>query len=250
MPSARKKPGRKTAGLKYRRVLIKVSGESFAGPGVAGLEERHIDQLAEQLAAAARLGAQLAVVVGGGNFIRGANLAQSKLIRPVAAHQMGMMATVINGSALAEALRAKGCPAVLTCSMPAGNFTELYNPQRCQEALSAGKIVVLTGGTGNSFVTTDTCAAVRAAELQADVLLKATKVDGVYSADPAKIAEAKRFERLSYDQVIDQRLAVMDLSAVTICRESKIPIIVFSFQTPGSIVGVLTGKVRGTTIGN
>jgi len=234
--------------LKYNRVVIKLTGESFAGVGGFGLDQEYVDRLAGKIASAAALGTQIAVVVGGGNFIRGANLADSKLIRPVAAHQMGMTATVINGSALAEALRSKGCPAVLTCSMPMGNFTEHYNPQKSQDDLNAGRIVILTGGTGNSFVTTDTCAAIRAAELQAQALLKATKVDAVYSDDPVTNPRARKYTKLTYDQVIDGRLGVMDLTAVAICREARIPILVFDFQPADSITKVLTGKTRATKI--
>jgi len=248
MADARARSGRRRTGVAYRRVVVKLSGESFAPVGTRGLDPRHLDEIAGKLASAAGMGVELAVVVGGGNFIRGSNFAGSKLIRPVAAHQMGMIATVINGSALVEALRAKSCPAVLTCSMPAGNFAEPYSPQKSQDDLSEGKIVVLTGGTGNSFVTTDTCAAIRAAELQAQALLKATKVDAVYSDDPVKNPDARKYAKLTYAEVIDKRLGVMDLAAVTICQEANIPILVFNFQADDSIRKVLTGDLQGTTI--
>lgn len=236
------------AGPPYRRVVLKVTGESFAPVGTIGLDLGYLDQLAEKIVSAARMGVQIAVVVGGGNLMRGANLAGSKLVRPVAAHQMGMIATVINGSALAEALHAKGQGAVLTCSMPVGNFTQYYCPQRAQDDLEAGRIVILTGGTGNAFVTTDTCAAIRAAELQADALLKATKVDGVYTADPVKHPDAKRYERLTAAEAIEKNLGVMDLPAVAICRQARVPILVFNYQENDSIAGVLAGRVKATQI--
>ncbi len=248
MAASKGKSRRKGAHLRYNRVLIKLTGESFAPVGTLGLDMDCLESVADNLIAAAKKGVHIAVVVGAGNFIRGSNLADTDLIRPVAAHQMGMISTVINGSALVEALHAKGQPAVLTCSMPAGNFTELYNPQKSQKYLDKGKIVVLTGGTGNSFVTTDTCAAIRSAELQCDALLKATKVDGVYSDDPVKNPKAKRYSKLSYEQMIDERLGVMDVSAVTICQQARIPIVVFNFQARDSFSAVLTGKIKGTVI--
>jgi len=250
VPMARStsKSRRKRVKLGYGRVVVKLTGESFGKIGTVGLDPACVGELAEKLISARNTGVQIAVVVGAGNWIRGADLAGSELIRPVAAHQMGMTATVINALALCEALEAAGCPAVLTCSMPAGNFTELYNPQRAQAHLAKGKIVILAGGTGNSFVTTDTCAAIRAADLQADAVLKATKVDGVYSDDPVKNRKARRHNKLTYGQVIDGRLGVMDLSAVMICQQAKIPIVVFNFQHPDSIASVLDGSVKATII--
>lgn len=234
--------------MRYNRVVVKLTGESFAEVGTVGLDLACVEATAGKLVSACRRGVALAVVVGAGNWIRGASLAGSSSVRAVAAHQMGMTATVINGLALAEVLESKGCPSVLTCSMPAGNFTELYHPQKVQGYLADGKVVILTGGTGNAFVTTDTCAAVRAADLQADALLKATKVPGVFSDDPVTNATAKRYDRLSYGQVIDKRLRVMDLSAVTICQQAKIPIVVFDFQVEDSLASVLAGKIDGTVI--
>jgi uridylate kinase len=172
----------------------------------------------------------------------------AEVIRPVAAHQMGMTATVINGLALSEALTSKGCEVLLTCAMPAGAFTELYCPQNARKAMAQGQIVVLTGGTGNSFVTTDTCAAIRAADLGVDGLLKATKVDGVYDADPRKHPNAKRFAALGYQEMIDRRLGVMDLPAVLICQQAKVPIVVFDFQTPDSVARIVTGKAKGSVV--
>jgi len=241
-------PGQERVNVIFRRVVVKLTGESLADAGTVGLDPDRIDDTASKIHAARKAGAEIAVVVGGGNWIRGADLARAGRIRPLVAHQMGMTATIINGLALAEALNARACPAVLTCSMPAGNFTEPYHPQKAQSYLGDGRIVIMTGGTGNSFVTTDTCAAIRSAELQADALLKATKVDGVYSDDPVRNPSAKRYSKLTYAEVIDQRLGVMDISAVTICQQARIPIVIFNFQAPDGIAGILTGKAGGTTV--
>ena len=231
-----------------KRVVLKLTGESLAGKQGFGVDPQALDALAEKVISACNTGAEIAVVVGGGNFIRGSQLSGQNLIRPRTAHQMGMTSTIINGLALSEALLAKGASTSLTCVMPAGNFTEYYNPQKAQTDLHNKKVVILTGGTGNAFVTTDTCAAIRAAELQADAVLKATKVDGVYAKDPVKYADAKKYDKLTYDQVINDRLGVMDLAAVEICKQANIPIIVFNFQTPENIDKVIKGQQVGTTI--
>ncbi len=227
---------------KYRRIVLKITGESLSGVGDKGVSPEHLLILAEKLIKAAKTGLEIAVVVGGGNILRGANLSGSKLVRPFAAHQMGMIATTINGLALEETLKARGREAKLFSAFNVGNFVEQFNVQNARACLEAGKIVILAGGTGNPYVTTDTCAAIRAAELGADAIFKATKVDGVYSEDPKKNPRAKRFDVLTYDEVIDRRLGVIDLTAVRICQEAKVPILVFNFSDLDHLEKVMAGK--------
>ncbi len=234
--------------LKYRRVVLKLSGESFCAPGQTGIDPGQVKRLAKQLIQVADAEVQLAVVVGGGNILRGASIGGQEGIAPATAHYMGMVATVINGLALGDCLGAMGQDVYLTSSFPVGSFTTTYSRRGASQALATGKIVILSGGTGNPFVTTDTCAAVRAAELSAQALLKATKVDGVYSADPNKEQTAEKFDSMTYDEVIDRRLGIMDLSAIQLCKQCDIPIIVFNFRTGGNILAVVTGQAIGTVV--
>jgi uridylate kinase len=227
---------------KYRRIVLKVTGESLSGVGNKGVSPEHLLILAQKLVKVAKTGLEIAVVVGGGNILRGANLSGSKIIRPFAAHQMGMIATTINGLALEEALNACGAEAKLFSAFNVGNFIPPFNVQNARACLEAGMIVVLAGGTGSPYVTTDTCAAIRAAELGADAIFKATKVDGVYTEDPVKNPKAKRLDTLTYDEVINRRLGVIDLTAVRICQEAKVPILVFDFKDLDHLEKVMAGK--------
>lgn len=227
---------------KYRRIVLKITGESLSGVGNKGVSPEHLLMLADKLIHAKKTGLEIAVVVGGGNILRGANLSGSTLIRPFAAHQMGMIATTINGLALEETVKARGQEAKLFSAFGVGNFVEQFNVQNARACLEAGKIVILAGGTGNPYVTTDTCAAIRAAELGADAIFKATKVDGVYSEDPKKNPKAKRLDRLTFDEVINLRLGVIDLTAVRICQEAKVPIMVFDFNDLDHLEKVMAGK--------
>ena len=246
MTTARERHGRTKP--KYRRIVLKVTGESLSGVGARGVDPEHLAVLAQKLIAAARSGLQLAVVVGGGNILRGANLAGSSLIRPFAAHQMGMIATTINGLALAETLSAMGQPVKLLSAFNVGTLVEQYGVETARAHLAAGKVLILAGGTGNPYVTTDTCAAIRAAELGADAIFKATKVDGVYSEDPKKNPKAKRFDTLTYDDVIDRRLGVIDLTAIRICQEAKMPVVVFDFKDLDHLDRVIAGKLPRSVI--
>jgi len=232
----------------YRRIVLKVTGESLSGVGTKGVSQEHLAVLAQKVIGAAKSGLEIAVVVGGGNLLRGANLSESKLIRPFAAHQMGMIATTINGLGLRETLNAMGQSTKLLSAFNVGNFVELYNVETAMGYLSAGQVVILAGGTGNPYVTTDTCAAIRAAELGADAIFKATKVDGVYSEDPHKNPNAERFDRLTYDEVIDRRLGIIDLTAIRICQETKMPIVVFNFEDLDKIEKVIAGKITSSII--
>jgi len=233
---------------KYRRIVLKVTGESLSGVGSKGVSQEHLSTLAEKLIKAADTGLEIALVVGGGNLLRGANLSENKMIRPFVAHQLGMMASVINGLALSETLAAMGRAVKLMSAFPVGSFVEPYNVQGGRNYLSAGNILVLAGGTGSPYVTTDTCAAIRAAELGADAVFKATKVSGVYSEDPKKNPHAKKYDTISYDEVIDKRLGVIDLTAVRICQETKMPIVVFNFADLHHLERVIAGKVDSSVI--
>jgi uridylate kinase len=232
----------------YKRIVLKVTGESLSGVGGKGLDQEHILHLADKIIQTVKLGLQVAVVVGGGNILRGANLSGSKLIRPFAAHQMGMIATTINGMALTETLNSLGRKARLFSAFNVGSIIEPYSVIAARESLDDGKVVVLAGGTGSPYVTTDTCAAIRAAELGADAIFKATKVDGIYTADPIKDPHAKRIDTISYDEFINRRLMVLDLTAVRICQEAGTPVVVFNFKDLDNLDRVLEGKIPSSVI--
>jgi uridylate kinase len=233
-----------------RRVVLKISGESFTAPGTLGIGPEQLGHIASEVAAACRQGVQIAVVCGGGNIIRGATLAKSGTIDQSTADYMGMLGTVINGVALKEALERQGVPA--RC-MSAINLTAVAEPfirLRALRHLEKGRVVILVAGTGNPFFTTDTCASLRGIELGADRLLKATKVDGIYSADPKKDPTATRFDHLTFAEAIEKQLGVMDMTALTMCREHDLPVQVFDFQTSGNIARVVGGETIGTIVDN
>ena len=232
----------------YRRVLIKISGEGLCAPGGSGIDARELDLLGNEIAAVVAIGTQLGIVVGGGNFVRGAALSSSTGIEPTTAHFMGMLATLINALALADVLESKGVAACVQSALAVEGVCERYVPRKAKKQLDNERVVILAAGTGNPFVTTDTAAALRATELGCDLLLKATKVDGVYTSDPARDPGAQRLEHLSFDEVIKRRLEVMDLPAVDLCRQAGIPIIVCSLREPGRIKSVAEGRKVGTTI--
>jgi uridylate kinase len=233
---------------KYRRVLLKISGESLCGERGFGLDPDAMRWIAKELKAAVGAGAQMAVVVGGGNFLRGAVASKMASIDEATAHHMGMLATVMNGLALQEVLEDVGVETRVMSALEVARVCEPYDRRRCIGHLKAGRLVILAGGTGRPFVTTDTAAAIGALEIGAEVLLKATKVDGVYSDDPVKNPKAKRYTRLTYDEVIRDRLGVMDLSAFDLCREQGLPIIVFDFGKAGNVTKVVSGGTVGTVV--
>ncbi len=233
---------------RYRRVILKVSGESFARPGEYGINPKELGHMAREIAAAAEGGTQLAVVVGGGNIIRGAALAEEGRIDKSTADYMGMLATVINGMALREALVGAGRDSRLMTALDIPAVGEPFIRARALRHFDKGRVLVLAAGTGNPFFTTDTCAALRGAELNADVLLKATKVDGVYTADPLTDPTAKRYESLTFGEAIEKRLGVTDMTALTMCRENDLPVIVFDFKVSGNIRRVVAGEPLGTLI--
>jgi uridylate kinase len=233
---------------KYRRVVLKISGEALGTPGQTGLEGAAIDRLASSIVDAAGTGVEIAVVVGGGNLMRGHVIARTTPVHEATGHYMGMLATVINGLALQDTIEAKGVPTRVMSAINIAEVCEPYIRRRCIRHLEKKRVVVLVGGTGNPFVTTDTCAALRALEIGGNALLKATKVDGVYSEDPKKNPAAKRYDRLTYDQALDQRLGIMDMSAIHLCQQKKIPIVVFNVFAPEALPRAVRGEPVGTII--
>jgi uridylate kinase len=234
---------------RYRRVILKLSGESFVHAGERGISMEEVVHIARQTSQAARQGTQIAIVIGGGNILRGAQFtAGSSSIQEATAHYMGMLATVINGLALQDALESLGASTRLLSSIRMDVAAEPYIRRRAQRHLEKGRIVILAGGTGAPFVTTDTAAAQKALELGADILMKATKVDGVYSDDPEKNPHAVLYRELSYHQVRDQNLRVMDTTAIAQCMEHDLPILVFNYRKEGNIERAVQGERLGTLI--
>src|SRR6516225_5477180 len=235
---------------RYPRVVLKLSGEGFGHSGKSGISIDETLSVARQAQRILQRGVQLAIVVGGGNILRGAQFsAGGEVIKEATAHYMGMLATVINGLALQDALESLKCETRLQTAIRMENVAEPYIRRRCIRHLEKGRIVILAGGTGNPFVTTDTAAALRARELQANVLLKGTRVDGVYSDDPEQNPHAVRYEKLTYAQVLRDNLHVMDMAAISLCREAKLPILVFNFKREGNIERAIAGHPIGTVVG-
>src|SRR6187401_3028365 len=233
----------------YRRVVIKLSGEYLAGAQSFGIDQPTVDRIAGDLIAAQKLGSEIAVVVGGGNIVRGVEVSSRGVSRPTG-DTMGMLATMMNCLALEAAIERKGTPARTLSAFVMPEISELYTRGAVHEYLAEGRIVLLGGGTGNPFFTTDTTAVLRAAEIGAQAVLKATNVDGVYSADPKKDAKAIRYERLTHQEAIERDLKVMDATAFALARENRMPIIVFSIREKGAIAAVLRGNGRATLVGN
>ena len=232
----------------YDRVLLKISGEAFCKPGHFGIDVDELELIACEIADAHDLGAQLAVVVGGGNIIRGADFAQPGHIAQATADYMGMLGTAINGLALKERLDQMDHPARVLSAINLTPVAETFIRGRALRHLEKGRVVIFVAGTGNPFFTTDTAAALRSTEIGADVLLKATKVDGVYDKDPNKCHDARRFDKLTYQQAIDKRLEIMDLTAFSMCMERDIPIVVFDMKERGNIAKVIGGVPIGTRV--
>ncbi|MFG0329322.1 MAG: UMP kinase [Phycisphaerales bacterium] len=235
---------------KFDRILLKVSGESLAKAGELGIDSDALNHLAREIIDATNAGCEVAVVVGGGNIIRGAALAQDGLIPQASADYMGMLGTIINGVALKEALEHHGKPARL---MSAINITAVAEPfirGRALRHFEKGRVIILAGGTGNPFCTTDTAAALRATELNCAVILKATKVDGVYTADPKKDRSATRYESITFTEALEKQLRIMDLTAFSMCMEQRVPIVVFDFAKSGNIRRAAHGESVGTLIHN
>ena len=232
----------------YKRVLLKISGEGFCHEGGFGIEGPELENIARQCVDVAKMGVQLAIVVGGGNFIRGATFSEKGHIPRATADYMGMLATVMNAVALQETMEKFGQPTRVLSAISVHAVAEPFIRRRAIRHLEKGRVVVLAAGTVNPFFTTDTCAALRATEIEADVLLKATKVDGIYSADPKRDPAAKLFNEITYEQVLRDELKVMDLTAFTMCKQQKLPLVVFNLKTAGNIARVLRGEAVGTRI--
>ena len=233
---------------KYKRVLLKISGEAFCREGGHGIDIDEARSIARQIVEACKAGTQVAVVVGGGNIVRGAALAPSG-INQATGDYMGMLATLINALALQDLVESLGKPTRVLTALPVHAVAEPWIRRRAISHLEKGRIIILAAGTGNPHFTTDTAAALRAAEIGAEVLLKASKVDGVYDRDPKENSKAKLFDRLSYLDVIKKRLGVMDVTAISMCMEHRLPIIVFNLRREGNIARAVRGEPIGTIIG-
>ena len=233
----------------YSRILVKLSGEALMGSGDYGIEPAVIKRIAGELQAIREMGVQLAVVVGGGNIFRGAGLARAGMDR-VAADHMGMLATVMNALAMQDALESLGMHARVMSAIRINEVCEDYIRRRAVRHLEKGRIAIFAAGTGNPFFTTDTAAALRAIEINADVLLKATKVDGVYSDDPTRNPNAVHYAHLTYDKVLNDKLNVMDATAIVMCRDNNLPLRVFDLNTPGELLRIVRGEDVGTLVTN
>jgi len=231
----------------YKRVLLKLSGEYLQGPEGFGIDQEAVGRFARQIKEVRSLETQLAIVIGGGNIFRGREAPGDGMDRATADY-MGMLATVINGLALQDALERNGVYTRVQTAIPMASFAEPYIRRRAIRHLEKGRTVIFVCGTGNPYFTTDTTAALRATEIGADVLLKATHVDGVYSSDPKKDPKAKRFSQISYMQVLKRELKVMDAAAISLCMENKLPIIVFDLANTGSLKNVILGRKVGTMV--
>jgi len=233
---------------KYKCVLLKLSGESFCKPGGFGIDGPSLQSIAERIARLAKLGPQVAVVIGGGNFLRGAAFSQVSRIPRTTADYMGMLATVINACALQETLEQIGQPTRVLSAIEVAAICEPFVKRRAIRHLEKGRVAILAGGTGNPFFSTDTCAALRAAEIGAELMIKATKVDGVFTDDPATNPDAKMIESLTYQDVLQQNLKIMDPAAISLCRENNIPIVVLNIFKEGNITLAIEGRRVGTLI--
>jgi uridylate kinase len=234
-------------GARYRRVLLKISGEALMGPGEYGLDAQTVVRVAGEIKSVLAMGVEVAVVIGGGNIFRGVSGAAKGMER-ASADYMGMLATVINALAMQNALEQQGVHTRVLSAIPMSTVCEPYIRRRAIRHLEKKRVVIFAAGTGNPFFTTDTAAALRASEMGCDALLKATKVDGVYSADPKKDPTATRYDRLGYLEVLARDLGVMDASAISLARENHIPILVFSIQEPGGFADVMQGRGRCTIV--
>lgn len=238
MPESRSK--------KYQRILLKLSGEALGQDGV-GIDPRILDRMAREIGQLLKLGVQVGLVVGGGNLFRGAALQAAGLDRVTGDH-MGMLATVMNALAMRDALERSGIDARVMSAIPMSGIIDHYDRRRAVKALERGEVVIFAAGTGNPFFTTDSAACLRGIEVQAQLVLKATKVDGVYSADPVTNPHAVKFDQLSYDEVLEQKLEVMDLTAICLCRDHGLPVRVFAMDQAGALLSIVTGGSEGTLI--
>jgi uridylate kinase len=234
---------------RFRRILLKLSGEALMGSGDYGIDTAVLRRIGGDIRAALALGTEVAVVIGGGNIFRGAGLARAGMDRVTGDH-MGMLATVMNSLAMQDTLEGLGVHARVMSALRINEVCEDYIRRRAVRHLEKGRVVLFAAGTGNPFFTTDTAAALRATEIGADLLLKATKVDGVYDADPVKVPGAVRYNRLTYDRALDDRLGVMDATAMVMCRDNALPLRVFNLHNEGDLLRILNGEDVGTLVAN
>lgn len=235
------------ADKKYKRILLKLSGEALTGSESFGIDPRVLDLMALEVGQLVGIGVQVGLVVGGGNLFRGAALQKAGLDRVTGDH-MGMLATVMNALALRDALERSNIATQVMSSIPMSGVVDHYDRRKAVRALSNGDVVIFAAGTGNPFFTTDSSACLRGIEVGAELVLKATKVDGVYSADPMKVADAERYDRLTYDEVLDKKLEVMDLTAILLCRDHDMPVRVFEMEKQGALLNIVRGGDEGTLI--
>lgn len=231
----------------YARILLKLSGEGLAGENKNGIDSTIVERLAAEISQIRKMGVQVCLVVGGGNFFRGAKNA-AKFMDRSAADQVGMMATVMNALVLKSALDAADCPTDVYSGLSVPQACENYSFRQAKASLEQGRAVIFAGGTGSPYFTTDTCAALRAAEMHCDVLMKATQVDGVYDSDPRDNPQAKRFDTISFAEVIDRHLKIMDITAVAMAQEANLPIMIFAQSEPNAIIKAVCGEVKHTII--
>ena len=236
-----------SAELKYKRVLLKLSGEAMAGDQGFGISPPVVDQLMDEVRAVHQMGVSLALVIGGGNIVRGTTASQQGMDR-VTADYMGMLATVINAMALQDLLERKGVETRVMTAIRMEALAEPYIRRRAMRHLEKGRIVIFAGGTGNPYFSTDTAAVLRAIEVEADVIIKATKVEGIYSADPAKNPDAEFLPRLSFMDVMTRELGVMDAAAISLCKENELPIVVLNIQRSGAVAAAIRGEAVGTLV--
>jgi uridylate kinase len=233
--------------MKFKRILLKLSGESLMGGKQYGIDEQRLMEYAGQISEIAAMGVQVGIVIGGGNIFRGLSGA-SKGFDRVLGDQMGMLATVINSLALNSALQSIGVKTKVLTAIRMEPIGEFYSKQKAINYLQNGEVVILSAGTGNPFFTTDTGSSLRAIEIEADVMLKGTRVDGIYTADPEKVPDAVKFDEITYDEIYHRNLKVMDLTATTMCKENNMPIYVFDMDTPGNLKKVMQGEKIGTLV--
>jgi len=236
-----------TGEKKYKRILLKLSGEALTGAEKFGIDPRVLDRMALEIGQLVGIGVQVGLVVGGGNLFRGAALQKAGLDRVTGDH-MGMLATVMNALALRDALERSNIATQVMSSIPMSGVVDHYDRRKAIRALGNGDVVIFSAGTGNPFFTTDSSACLRGIEVDAELVLKATKVDGVYSADPFKYPDAQKYDRLSYDDVLDKKLEVMDLTAICLCRDHQMPVRVFEMEKPGALLNIVRGGQVGTLI--
>ena len=233
--------------IKYKRILVKLSGEALLGVQSAGIDPQMIDKIAAELMQLHDAGVQVACVVGGGNLLRGASLAGEGVDRVTADH-MGMLATVMNALALHDGLSRQGATVCVMSGLAIPQVCETFTQRDARRRLAAGEIIIFAAGTGNPYFTTDTGASLRAVEIEADLLIKATKVDGIYNKDPVKHADAQRYTELNYDQAIDQRLAVMDVAAMILCNDNALDLVVCDINEAGALLDLARGESVGTRV--